>query len=104
MQSTDDVSTILVTLNTALAGVGWGLWGRGALGVGVGCVCYAVKQREIFERRRSPTTGFPVMDLITHLSQAFHKRDIGKQCRPRSGPKLLALNSGISIKYGNSKI
>ena len=49
---------------------------------------------------------------LTHLSLASHKRDIGRQCRPRSdaaecgvwsGSTLFALNSEISLKYGNNK-
>ena len=50
--------------------------------------------------------------ILTHLCLAFHKRDIGKQCRPRSdatehgvwsGFTLFALITGISIKHGNNK-
>ena len=49
---------------------------------------------------------------LTHLCLASRKRDIGKQCRPKSdaaeysiwpGSTLFALNTGISLKYGNNK-
>ena len=49
---------------------------------------------------------------LTHLCLVSHKRDISKQCRPRSnaaecgvwsGSTLFALSTGISIKYGNNK-
>ena len=49
---------------------------------------------------------------LTHLSLASHKRDIGKQCRPRSdatewgvwsGSTLFALISEISTKHDNDK-
>ena len=49
---------------------------------------------------------------LTHLSLGSHKRDIGKQCRPRSdaaergvwsGSTLFALRTGISFKLGNNK-
>ena len=48
---------------------------------------------------------------LTHLCLASHKRDIGKQFRPRSdaaerdvwsGSTLFALIAGISIKHGNN--
>ena len=38
---------------------------------------------------------------LTHLSLVSLKRDIAKQCRPRSGSTLFALNAGISIKHGD---
>ena len=49
---------------------------------------------------------------LTHLCLASHKRDTGKQCRPRSDAAergvwsrstLLAFNTGISIKHGKTK-
>ena len=49
---------------------------------------------------------------LTDLCLASHKRDIGKQCRPRSdaaergvwsGSTLFAISLEISIKYGNSE-
>ena len=49
---------------------------------------------------------------LTHLSLVSHKRDIGKQYRPRSdtadrgvwsGSILFALSSDISTKHGNNK-
>ena len=49
---------------------------------------------------------------ITHLSLASYKRDIGKECRPRSdaaersvrsGSTLFALSKGISVNHGNNK-
>ena len=50
--------------------------------------------------------------MLIHLSLASHKRDIGKQCKPRSdasehgirsGSTLFALSSEIPTKYGNKK-
>ena len=50
--------------------------------------------------------------ILTHLSLASHKRNIGKQCRPRSdaaercvrsGSTLFALNSEISTKHDKNK-
>ena len=50
--------------------------------------------------------------VLTHISLASHKKDIGKQCRPRSdaaergvwsGSTLFALRSDISTKHDNSK-
>ena len=47
-----------------------------------------------------------LLKLLTHLSLASHKRDIGKQCRPRSdatergvcpGGTLFPLNTGMYI-------
>ena len=52
------------------------------------------------------------MQILTQLYQDSHKKDIGKQCRPRSdaaecgiwsGPVLFALNKWIFIKHGNNK-
>ena len=49
--------------------------------------------------------------MLTHISLASHKRDIGKQCRPgsdaaecgiSSGSILFALSSETSIKHGNN--
>ena len=49
---------------------------------------------------------------LTHLCLESHKRNIGKQCRPRSdatergvcsGFTLLAFNTETSIKRGNIK-
>ena len=49
---------------------------------------------------------------LTRLSLASPKRDIGKQCKPRSdaaergvwsGSTLFALNTGISLKHGINK-
>ena len=54
----------------------------------------------------------PTIILLTHLSLASHKRDIGKQCRPRSdaaecgiwsGSTLFALISEFSTKHNNDK-
>ena len=51
-------------------------------------------------------------DLLTHLCSASHKRDIGKQCRPRSdaaqrgvwsGSTLFALGSGITLKQSQHR-
>ena len=48
--------------------------------------------------------------FLTHLFLVSHKRDIGKQCRPRSNAAerdlwsasiLFALNIGASVKYNN---
>ena len=33
--------------------------------------------------------------VLTHLCLASHKRDISKQCRPRSRSTLFALNTGF---------
>ena len=45
--------------------------------------------------------------FLAHLCLASHKRDIGKQCRPRSDAEersmLFALSTGISLKHGNNK-
>ena len=56
----------------------------------------------------SPLTG----KILIHISLASYKRDICKQCRPRSdaaergvwsGSTLFALSSDISIKHDNNK-
>ena len=53
-----------------------------------------------------------VIRTLTHLSLASHKRDIGKQCRPRSDATergvwsestLFALNAGISVNHCDNK-
>ena len=55
---------------------------------------------------------FPKATSLTHISLASYKRNIGKQCRPRSdatergvwsGSTLFALSSETLIKHGNNK-
>ena len=50
--------------------------------------------------------------ILTHLSLVSHKRDISKQCRPRSdaaergvwsGSTLFVLSTGTSLNHGNNK-
>ena len=44
--------------------------------------------------------------IVNSVCLVSHKRDIGKQCRPRSdatGTTSFALSTGISVKDGNNK-
>ena len=65
-----------------------------------------------FLRLICPITYGGKYGIFTHLTVASHKRDIGKQCGPRSdavergvqtGSTLFALDAGISIKLDKTR-